>query len=376
MKIKNLQLKNYRNYQDLDIDFCSGLNIFIGKNAQGKSNILESIFVLALTKSYMNIKDKYLIKDSEQFFRINAKVSTETVEDTFEVIVTDTTKKLKINGFELKKYCDYISRIKVLIFSPYNVNFVKDGPNVRRKSVNMVISQFSNNYIKALQNYNAILKKRNQFLKSIDLFNDYNNLYFSALNQQFCLLAAEVTFERSKFVEKVNQFLSKIYYEITDYQGLSFNYLGSMEIFSDKQKMIESFKLKLESFFDRERHYGMTLIGPHRDDFCFLLNDKELEMYGSQGQIRAAILSLKLSELQIFKEKDGDYPILLLDDIFSELDVEKRNRLVKYILEDVQTIITTTDINLIDSVLLDKSKIFVVDNGKVISNGRKEYNDE
>lgn len=376
MKIKQLQLKNYRNYKDLNIKLGEGLNIFIGNNAQGKSNILESIFVLALTKSYLNIKDQYLIKDGEEFLSIKAQFSTESVENELEVIITEHTKKLKFNKIEIKKYCDYISNVKVLIFSPYNVNFVKDGPNVRRKSINMVISQFSNNYVKLLQNYNAVLKKRNQFLKSIDCFKEYNRFYFDALNERFCTLAVEVILERQRFVEKINRLLSDIYYEITDYKGLYFKYISNVDIIDDKEKMIEQCKVKVNSTFDREKSYGMTLIGPHRDDFSFLLSDNDLSIYGSQGQIRVAILALKLAELLIFKEKDGNYPILLLDDIFSELDVDKRNKLMKYILDDVQTIITTTDIDFIDTSLLEKANVFVVDNAKIIDDGKKECKDE
>ena len=376
MKLRSLQLKNYRNYTGLDIDLSPGLNIFIGKNAQGKSNILESIFVLALTKSYINVKDQYLIKDGEELAVIKGNFSTCSVENKMEVIITDNSKKLKINGAEEKRYSDYISRVKVLIFSPYNVNFVKDGPNVRRKNINMVISQFSNNYVKLLQNYNAVLKKRNQFLKSIDCFKEYNRFYFEALNERFCSLAVEIVLERSKFVHEVNKHLSVIYSEITGYADLYFNYVSNVEKFDNKEEMLEKCKLKLKSMFDREKAYGMTLVGPHRDDFIFLLNDKELEIFGSQGQIRAAILALKLAELLIFKEKDGDYPILLLDDIFSELDVDKRNKLVKYILDDVQTIITTTDIDLLDDTLVSKSKVFVVEGGEIVDDGKKECNDE
>jgi len=376
MKIERLQLKNYRNYKNLDIVLSPGLNIFIGNNAQGKSNILESIFVLALTKSYINVKDQYLILDGTEFSSIKANLSTLSVENKLEVIITENSKKLKINNIEVKKYCDYISRVKVLIFSPYNVNFVKDGPNIRRKSINMVISQISNNYVKLLQNYNAILKKRNQFLKSIDCFKEYNRFYFDALNDMFCSLAVEIVIERSKFIKEINMFLENIYYEITDYKDLLFKYVSNVEFFDKKEEMLESFKLKVKSMFDREKAYGMTLIGPHRDDFTFLLGGKDLAIYGSQGQIKSAILALKLSELLIFKEKDGDYPILLLDDIFSELDVEKRNKLIKYILDDVQTIITTTDIDLIDESLIKKSKVFVVNNGKIIEDGKKECNDE
>ena len=376
MKIKKLNLRNYRNYQQLNIELSPGLNIFIGNNAQGKSNILESIFVLALTKSYMNVKDQNLIKDGNDFSLIGADFFSDSWEHHAEVIITDCFKKLKINGNEIKKYSDYVSRFKVLIFSPYNVNFVKDGPSVRRKNVNMVISQISNSYVKLLQNYNAILKKRNQFLKSIDRYKDYTQYYFDTLEDRFCSLAVDIFLERRQFILNVNQFLSQIYEEITGYSNLEIKYISNVEYFEEREVMVENLKTKLKSVFEREKIYGMTLIGPHRDDFSFLLDGKDLSIYGSQGQIRAAILALKLSEVLIFKENDGDYPILLLDDIFSELDVEKRNRLVKYILDDVQTIITTTDIDMIDSSLVQKARVFRVCDGEIVDDGKRECDDE
>ena len=377
MKISHLSLNNYRNYGNLDIDLSPNLNIFIGNNAQGKSNILESIFVLALTKSYMNVKDQNLIKDGEEFARIKALFKKNGIDNSFEVVITSSLKKLKINHVEIKKFSEYISRIKVLIFSPYNVNFVKDGPSVRRKSINIAISQFSHSYVNLLQNYNVILKKRNQFLKNINVLNDYNKIYFDKINEKFCSLAVDVVVERRAFILKINQYLSQIYHEIMGDDNLGLIYITNVsEIENNKGEMISQLKIKLNSFFEREKLYGATLIGPHRDDFLFVLDNKELSIYGSQGQIRAAILALKLSELLIFKENDGDYPILLLDDIFSELDVEKRNRLVQYILDDVQTIITTTDINLIDDELVNKARVFIVDNGVIVSDGKKECKNE
>ncbi len=366
MIIKSLKLKNYRNYDNLDIDFSPGLNIFIGDNAQGKSNILESVFVLALTKSYMNIKDCNLIKSGENFARIEAKFNS-SFDTSAEVIITSNNKKLKINNNEISKYSDYVSRIKVLIFSPYNVNFVKDGPNVRRKSINMVISQLFNSYVKLLQNYNAILKKRNQFLKSSFYLDDFNKVYLDAINDRFCSLAVDVFLARYNFVFRINRHIKDIYKEITDYDNLELKYISTITYFENKDDMICDFRLKLEKMFDKEKMYGMTLIGPHRDDFSFILDDMDLSIYGSQGQIRAAILAMKLSEIYIFNDENGEYPIVLLDDIFSELDIEKRNRLVKYILDDVQTIITTTDINMIDDTLVSKAKVFNVKSGTVSS---------
>ena len=186
MNIKNLKLRNYRNYDELDIELSPGLNIFIGDNAQGKSNILESIFVLALTKSYMNVKEQNLIKDGKDYSLVKSLVDFGNIENNFEVSFTSTSKKIKINKNEIRKYSDYVSRMKVLIFSPYNVNFVKDGPNIRRKSINIDISLLSNDYVKLLQNYNVVLKKRNQFLKTVKFIDDVNRVYFDNLNDRFC----------------------------------------------------------------------------------------------------------------------------------------------------------------------------------------------
>lgn len=372
MKLNSLQLKNFRNYSDLYLDLSPGINIFIGNNAQGKSNILESIFVLALTKSYMNIKDSYLIKDGKDFTMIRSNFFSGTIENKLEIIIANNSKKIRVNNYEVKKYNEYISKIKVLIFSPYNVNFIKDGPNVRRKDINMVISQYSNNYVKLLQNYNAILKKRNQFLKSVESFNEHNNFYFKTLNERFSIIACDIIIERASFVSKINKHISHIYRELMNYDDLEFRYNTNVGVIGDRSIMLDKFREQLSRIFERERAYGMTLIGPHRDDFSFFLGDKDLSIYGSQGQIRAAILALKLAELIIFKEKDGDYPILLLDDIFSELDIEKRNRLVKYILDDVQTIITTTDVEMLDDSLLERAKVFVVNNGQITEDGKKE----
>ena len=314
----------------------------------------------------MNVKDQNLIKYGNDFFLVKGKVLYNEIPITLDIITTNSEKKLKINDMEIKKYSDYISRLKVLIFSPYNVNFVKDGPNNRRKVINMVISQFSNHYIKLLQGYNVILKKRNQFLKKVKVVNDSNIMYWNQINDKFCELAVEIMKVRNDYVVNVNKYIKNIFKEITDYDNLEFCYITSIKV-SNFDNIRDVFKKKLISLYEREKIYGMTLIGPHRDDFSFLLDEKDLSIYGSQGQIRSAILSLKLSEVFLFKEVDDDYPILLLDDIFSELDVEKRNRLVKYIMDDVQTIITTTDIHMIDDDLVKKAKIFEVCDGKIVN---------
>ncbi len=365
MIVKNLKLENFRNYSELDIDLSSKLNIFIGNNAQGKSNLLESIVVLALTKSYLNVKDENLISDGEEVAILQTEVEIDNNKNNYFISFSNSVKKLKINGIEIKKYIDYVSNIKYVLFSPLDISLIKDSPAVRRKYFNVEISQVSNNYVKLLQKYNAILKKRNQFLKSINDINVSNDYYLKVLDDSFSTLAVDITLERNKFINFLNNYISDIYYELTGDKELSLKYINSIDIYENKEIMKDNFVKKLKDNYLRDKLYGMTLIGPHRDDYAFFLGDKNLSLYGSQGQCRSSILALKISELYNIKDITGDYPILLLDDIFSELDIEKRNRLIKYIIDDVQTIITTTDLNMIDSSLVKNAKIFNVSDGKI-----------
>lgn len=365
MIIKELKLNNFRNYDNLDIKLSDGLNIFIGNNAQGKSNLLESIVVLALTKSYLNIKDENLIKDGKDIAIVEASVSLSDNLKKFFVSFSNSNKKLKIDDVEIKKYIEYVSNIKYILFSPLDISLVKDSPSVRRKYFNVEISQISNRYVKILQKYNALLKKRNQFLKNINNFDDNYDYYLNVLDDSFANYAVDITLERNNYISLINKYIGDIYYELTGDTLLRISYLNEIELFDDKSKMKDIYLKKLKDNYSKDRLYGMTLIGPHRDDYSLLLDDKDLSIYGSQGQNRSSILALKLAELNIFKDLSGDYPILLLDDIFSELDIDKRNRLVKYILGDLQTIITTTDLNMLDDALISKAKIFEVDSGKV-----------
>ena len=365
MIVNNLKLKNFRNYDFLDIELSSKLNIFIGNNAQGKSNLLESIVVLALTKSYLNVKDENLIKNGEEIAILKANVSSNNIDSDFFISFSNNVKRLKINNVEIKKYIDYVSNIKFVLFSPFDINLIKDSPSVRRKYFNVEISQLSNNYIKILQKYNAILKKRNQFLKNINDIMISNDYFLEVLDDNLSTLAVDITLERKKFVDNLNNYIRNIYLELTGDDGLVINFINNVDFYDDKDVMKRKFIDKLKSNYSRDKMYGMTLIGPHRDDYSIFLNDKDLSLYGSQGQNRSAILALKIAELDIFKNIFGEYPILLLDDIFSELDIDKRNRLVKYIVNDVQTIITTTDLNMIDNSLVKNAKIFNVCDGKI-----------
>lgn len=362
MIIKRLKLVNYRNYDSVDLELNNKLNILIGDNAQGKTNILESIYVLSITKSFLNNNDKNLIKYEKDYCAIEAEVMIDDILKKFKIIINSRGKIVSINNKEIKKMSDYISNLKVIIFSPDNIKMIKDSPYLRRKFLNIEISQIDNKYTKYLMDYNNLISQKNEYLKNnIDL--DIN--YIDIVNKNICKLSIELTNMRNDFINDINKYLSDIFYEITGIDGLRIKYLSSVDYYEDNKKMNDVFLDRLNSYLDREKKYKISLIGPHRDDFIFVLDNKNLAFYGSQGQMRCAILSLKLAEVKLFCNLSNNYPVLLLDDIFSELDIKRKNNLIKYINDNVQTIITTTDLNLIDDKLVEKASIFNIENANI-----------
>ena len=247
------------------------------------------------------------------------------------------------------------------MFSPYDVGIFKESPSVRRKLFNIEISQLSNKYVKLLQKYNAILKKRNQFLKYVKETGKKDNLYLEIINNKFCSLAVDIVVARQKFVDDINKSLGSIYEEITDFSGLVLKYNSTIEYDIDKLKMKDLMLMRLKDNFEREVMYGMTFIGPHRDDYSLFLEEQDLSIYGSQGQNRTVILSLKISELQVIYDEIGEYPILLLDDFMSELDEKRRKNFLENI-KNTQVIITCTDKLELDNI---KYKIYNVKKGEI-----------
>ena len=362
MIIKNIKLVNYRNYNSLNLDFNDKINIIIGNNAQGKTNILESIYVLALTKSYDKAVDKNLIMFNEKFLKINGLVNINSYNKNFEVLINESYKKVKINNNEISKMKDYISKINVILFTPDDINIFKDSPGSRRRLLNIELSQIFSEYVDLYNKYNVILKQRNEYLKS----NNINKLYLDIINEKFVDLAISIIDYRLNYINEINNYIKDIFYDITNINDLEIKYITNIEFNEDKEVMKDKFLSKLNDNYEREKLYGNSLYGPHRDDFSFFLTNKDLSIYGSQGQLRCAMISYKLSELEIFNKYKKEYPILLLDDVFSELDLNKRNNIIKYLKDDIQTIITTTDIDMIDRQIVSKAKIITIDNGKVI----------
>jgi len=361
MKINKIILKNYRNYDNLEIDFNDNLNIIIGDNAQGKTNLLESIYVLAVTKSFLSITDKGLIKFDNKFSIIKGVLDSNNSKDNLEILFNDNGKVVRINNKEIKKLSDYISKMNVVIFSTDNIRMFKESPGTRRKYFNVQISQMNRKYLKLLNDYNVILRQRNEFLKIINLNKKSDTDYLDILDNKYVDISLEIYNYRNEYVNSINNYLDDIFYSITDNKGLKLRYISNMD--NDREVLLD----KLRKNLNKEIMYKMTLIGPNRDDFCFYLDNKNLSLYGSQGQIRSAVLALKMSEVLLFTDKVGESPILLLDDMFSELDINKRNNILRHLINDVQTVITTTDIENISEDIRKKANVYKIENGKIIS---------
>ena len=376
MIIRNIKLKNFRNYENLDFVLNNRLNIIIGNNAQGKTNILESIYFLSLTKSFFAVNDKVVIKKNCLYARIDGIITSNNGCNNLSILVNSCGKYLKIGNKEIKKSSDYLGNLKVILFSPDNIRLLKEGPSIRRRFLNIEISQLSKRYILILNQFNDLLKQRNEYLKNIR-----NSLvdkdYMLILNQKFAELAYQIYNFRNDFIVEINKRIKDIYKSIINIDNIEIKYITDIKL-NDKETMINEIIDRLDRNYDKEILYGSTLIGPQRDDFCILLNGNDISSYGSQGQMRIAILSVKLSEIDIIFNKFGEYPVILLDDIFSELDVDKRNKLIKYLNCDKQVIITTTDIENINEELVNNAKLFKIDNGKVIETreGMRDINEQ
>lgn len=380
MKIEHLKLTNFRNYDSLELDFNKNINIFIGNNGQGKTNILESIYVLSLTKSNRYGIDSDLIKFQKEVAKVEGTVRDDTLIKKQEVLITKLKKQLAINGKEIRKTRDYISNFCVISFTPNDLEIIKGSPSVRRNLLNIDISQLYNNYINYLNEYNSIIKIRNDYLKKINLNGNSDYRYLDIINEKIVEKADKIYSYRFTFLENINKYLPNIYKKITGLEGLIVQYDNSLGL--DKYNA-DTIKKKFYDKFKRNLHQelmqGITLTGPHRDDFLFSLNGMDMKNYASQGQQRMAIIAFKICELYIFKDILDTYPVLLLDDIFSEIDTKKRNKIIKFLKSDIQTIITTTDINDINDDLLTDASIYMINNNKVtkkgrINNGRRKDN--
>ena len=343
------------------------MNIFVGDNAQGKTNILESIAILALTKSHRVGVNPNIIMFDKSKCKINGVVKKDRVITKLNVEITNDTKKLTINNTVIKKVADYISNLNIIIFTPDDIEIIKGSPNVRRNLLNIQLCQLDRDYLIKYNEYNKLLKTRNEYLKI--LFNnslgDVN--YLDIITDKLIDKAIYIYQKRKEYIDLVNLNINNYFNKISGFGDISVKYVPNLS-FDDYE--YETLRKKLKHTFKKnymkELNYGMTLYGPHRDDFYFDYQGNDLKYFGSQGQQKLAVLSFKLSEIPIFNDISNSLPVLLLDDIFSELDIKKRNKILKIVSDyDIQSIITTTDLKNINKKYIENAYVFNVKAGNV-----------
>ncbi len=358
MKIKQLKLKNFRNYELLDLEFDSSTNIFYGDNAQGKTNILESIYLCGTTKSHRGTKDRDLIKFGEEESHI--EIVVEKNESPFHIDVhlkKNSPKGIAVNKMPIRKASELFGIINIVFFSPEDLNIIKNGPSERRRFIDLELAQLDKVYLNDLSNYNRIVNQRNKLLKDVydrkELFDTLDIWDIQLINY-----GNKVIERRKIFIEKMNEIVENVHERLTGgKERLCITYESGTGHLDLEQAVLKN----------RERDIRMksTSVGPHRDDICFMVDGLDIRKFGSQGQQRTAALSLKLSEIELVKTMIHDTPILLLDDVLSELDKHRQNYLLDSI-RDIQTLITCTGLDDFVNHRFSINKILHVEEGKVV----------
>ncbi len=363
MILKSLELVNYRNYEKVHIVPDPGVNILYGDNAQGKTNILESIYLCGTTKSHRGSKDKEIIKFGRSESHIRCFFDKNGTEYQIDIHLRDEKSKgIAINGMKLKKAADLLGLVNIILFSPEDLSIIKNGPSDRRRFVDSELCQLDKVYLYNLSNYNKIVNQRNNLLKDIYVHPELRET-LDIWDSQLVNIGRKIIERRQSFVEQLNDIIADIHHNLSGGKE-------HLQIKYDPNISIEEFENKLLRNREKDIKYKITSVGPHRDDFIFLINDYDVKKYGSQGQQRTAALSLKLSEITLVKQLTGNTPILLLDDVLSELDSNRQNYLINSI-SDIQTIITCTGLDEFVNSRIVINKIFNVSNGEVESNHKE-----
>lgn len=359
MKITKLKLVNFRNYDNEEFTFSKTRNFLIGNNGSGKTNIVEAIYYLALTKSFRTNNDLSLIKENKDSFCIEAKIKSK-LTDTYKIVLSNKTKKISINNTNINKIGDYISKINVILFNPEDLKLVKDNPAIHRKLINMELSTFDNNYLRYLSIYNKILKQRNVYLKEMFLNSMLSKEYLNIITDKLIDYGMKIYEIRNNYINNLNEYLTNIFFNITGRSALKLIYVSQ---FNNKSK--ENIEKIYQKNLQKDLNYGKTNYGIHLDDFLFDFNNKNIKEYLSEGEQKNAIVAMKLSEIEYCLNKINSEPILILDDLFSELDKNKINNIINYLRDDIQIFITTTDIHKVNKSLVNNCNIYKIKEGKI-----------
>lgn len=362
MFVKKLILKNFRNYENEKFHFSDGLNIISGRNAQGKTNAVEAVFLLATGYSPKVKRDKQVIRYGQKSAEIFAEAVTNygTISAKIEYFA-DSNKIVTVNGQEAKKVSELLGNLFAVFFNPGELKLVQESPEDRRRFLDISISQLNKQYFTALSVYKKILAQRNNLLKTPDKGTIFDTL--PVWDEQLALYAADIITARRDYVNKLSPFAKNAHSFITDgKEDLEVSLLG--QYVGSREEIYENIKSALALNMEKDVILGYTTVGPHRDDLKITVSGEDVRNYGSQGQQRTAAISLKLAELNVYKEHFGEYPVLILDDAMSELDIFRQSRLLKAI-DGVQTIVTCTHVD--QSVFGETDyKIFKIDGGKIV----------
>jgi len=365
MIIKSLELADFRNYDNLKIDFSSGTNILYGDNAQGKTNILEAIYVSATTKSHKGSKDKEIIGFGKEEAHIRTILEKDGAEYRVDMHLRgNRSKGIAIDGQKIKRASDLIGMLNVVFFSPEDLSIIKNGPSERRRFMDMELCQLDQIYLNSLSKYNKLVVERNKVLK--DLFeHPENSVLLDVQDKQLCEYGSIIIKAREKFITELNEIIRPIHEKLTGGKEL-------LSVYYEPNVEQAEFEKKLSSSRKKDIYAKQTTVGPHKDDFSFIVKKSEeddgidIRKYGSQGQQRTASLSLKLSEIEIVKKSKKENPVLLLDDVLSELDSNRQNYLLNTI-GNIQTIITCTGLDEFVNNRFEIDKLFRVTDGTVSS---------
>ena len=361
MKINKLSLYNFRNYHKLNIILDKGINLFVGDNGSGKTNLLEAIYFLSLAKSYKTVDINTILYDKE-FARIESNIVKQGKDLKLKVIISNKGKKTLINNKEIRKLSDYIGTINVLSFLPEDLMIIKGSPKDRRYFVDLAYGQIDKNYLNELSNYKGLLKQRNELLKKLSETDNPDMMLLDVYTEQLAKSAELLIDFRERFVNKINSSLKKMYKFLSDNKREF--------IFKYKPSIKADIEKTLKTKYKNDMIFKTTNLGPHRDDYEFLIDGINAKDCASQGEQRILILSLVLAISDIIYEGIQERPVFLLDDVFSELDSKRQNRLIKYLLKlEAQAIITTTNLGNIQDSILKESTIFRVQKNAI----REEY---
>lgn len=374
MKIQQLDLVHFRNYEELSTNFHDGLTILTGENAQGKTNILEAIFLLSLAKSHRTNKDQEMIQWGQEIAKISALVENQYHTFPLELQLSSKGKIAKYNYLDQKKLSQFIGKLNVILFAPEDMQLVKGSPGLRRKYLDTELGQSHPLYLQNLLDYHHLLKQRNIYLKQLKDTANKDLLFLEIITEQLIDKASYIITERLKFVSQLEKLAHPIHYQLSNQKDhLNMKYIPSSSKL--KYEEIESIQEQLTQLFktssQREIDLGMTLYGPHRDDLVFYINNNLADQFASQGQQRTIVLSLKLAELDFIYQLTHDYPVLLLDDVLSELDDHRQLILMQQIEGKVQTLLTTASIDNIRLKELNHATIKYVSQGQLYEEDMK-----